>query len=486
MLSNAPIATPGFWLDVLVFVVQWVVLTYFITLNGLYLLLLLLSVVWCRRYKKKVSVHPIDFDALAIQKSLVPPVTLIVPANNEERVIVQSVRSLLGIGYARIEVVVVNDGSSDGTLRELIRAFSLRKSEVRPSGELPSRQVRDFYVSTEEQRLVVVDKENGGKADALNAGINFSQTPYFLAMDADSLLEPEALTYALRAILEDPKRVVAVGGIVRGVNGSVVDGGRVRRPRLQFNFWVDVQAIEYLRSFLAGRAGWSQVNGLLVVPGAFGLFQKDACVKAGGYSTETVTEDLELVLRLHRYARDHRLDWRVVFAPDAVCWTEMPTTASVLSRQRKRWHEGLWQTAILHRSVFFRPRYGVVGLLSLPHQVLHELGGPFVELAGLALLPVFYFLGILSARAFVLYLALAFFIGMLFSLMAILIDQTHFPRHRFPRDALLLLIFSFVEYFGYRQIFMCWRVGASLNFFFGKVAWRTSGRTGFATKAERA
>ncbi len=475
---------PTILLKFIVLAIQAVIFGYFISLNSLCLFLLLLSALWCRQYKKRAAVDPIDFDALEGLKTLVPPVTIIVPAFNEERVIVQSVRSMLGIEYSRIEIVVVNDGSLDRTLEELIHAFSLRKAEVRPSGELPTQPVRDFYVSTVEPRLVVVDKENGGKGDALNAGINFSQFPYFLAVDADSLLEPPALTYALRAILEDPGRVVSVGGIVRGVNGSIVDGGRVRRPNLQFNLWVFMQVIEYLRSFLAGRAGWSQINGLLIVPGAFGLFQKAACVKVGGYNRETVTEDLELIVRLHRYACEHNLGWRVVFAPNAVCWTEMPSRARVLSRQRKRWHEGLWQTLRAHGAMCFRPRYGVVGMLALPHQMFHEIGGPFIELAGLVLLPLFYLLRLLSPKVFVLYLALAFFLGALFSLMAILIDQTHFPRHRFPRDALLLLVFSLIEYFGYRQLSLFWRLAASWNYIFGRVTWRVSMRTGFATRAE--
>ena len=461
---------------------QAVVFAYFLSLVALNLFLLVCSAIWCRRYKRKSQVHPIDVEALESLRYMVPPVTLIVPAFNEERVIVQSVRSLLAMSYSRIEVVVVNDGSTDHTLGELVRSFSLRKAEVRSGGELATQRVRDFYVSTVEPRLVVVDKENGGKADALNAGINFSQSPYFLAMDADSLLEREALSNALRTVLGDPDRVVAVGGIVRGVNGSVIDAGRVRRPSLLLNFWVVIQMIEYLRSFLAGRAGWSFINGLLIVPGAFGLFQKTAVVKAGGYSIKTVTEDLELVVRLQRYARERGLEWRILFAPDAVCWTEMPATARVLSRQRKRWHEGLWQTLAEHKSLLFRPRYGVVGMLALPHQLFHELGGPVVELLGLGLLPLFYLLGKLSATAFILYLALAFFGGMLFSLMAILLDQTHFPRHRFPRDALLLMAFSLVEYFGYWQLFLIWRLQASWNYFFGRVAWRVSTRTGFATR----
>jgi cellulose synthase/poly-beta-1,6-N-acetylglucosamine synthase-like glycosyltransferase len=484
MTDGSGIALPQAWAETAALVVNLVVFFYFISLNGLYLLLLIFSVVWCRRYKKSTIAHPVDFEALPYLKTLVPPVTILVPAYNEERVIAQSLRSMLAIGYASIEVIVVNDGSTDQTLAELERAFSLRKAEARPSSELKTETVRDVYISTVEPRLLVVDKPNGGKADALNAGINFCQTPYFLAVDADSLLEGEALRLALRVIFEDPARRVAVGGIVRGVNGSIVDAGRVRLAHLVVNFWVMMQAIEYVRSFLAGRAGWSQMNGLLVVPGAFGLFQRAAVVRAGGYSTRTVTEDLELVVRLHRYAREHGLEWQIVFAPDAVCWTEMPDNARVLSRQRRRWHEGLWQTLALHRSMLFRPRYGVVGILSLPHQAVHELGGPLIELAGMVLLPVFYALGLLSFRALVLYLGLAFFTGILFSIAAFLIDETHFPRHRYPRDALLLLAFSVFEYFGYRQVFMAWRLAATWNYFFGRIAWRVSSRAGFTTKAK--
>lgn len=472
------------WFHFFVVVTQWAVFAYFITLNCLYLVLLILSVRWCRRYKREVVIHPVDFEGLAHMKNLVPGVTIVVPAYNEQRVIVESVRALLGISYAWTEIVVVNDGSTDETLEELIRSFSLRKAEVHPTGHLPTRPVKGFYVSTVEPRLVVIDKENGGgKADASNVGINFCQTPYFLITDADSLIETEAVTYALRAMLQDPEKTVAVGGIVRGVNGSIVDGGRVRRPFLQFNFWVIIQVIEYVRSFLAGRAGWSEINGLVIVSGAFGLFQKAACIQAGGFATDTVTEDLELIIRMQRVSRDRGLGWKVVFAPDAVCWTEMPTTAAVLSRQRIRWHEGLWQTVAKHWRMCFRPRYGVVAFLSLPHQIFHEIGGPFVELSGLVLIPLFYFLGVLSWKVFVLYLALAFFAGSLFSVLAVLIDQTHFPRHRFPHDAILLLVFSMLEYFGYRQLFLAWRLAASWNFFFGRIRWHASRRTGFATRA---
>ncbi len=475
---------PRNWWQWSIFIFQVAVFGYFISLNLIYLVLLWFSALWCRRRKGESLAHPIDLQALQYLSDLAPPVSVIIPAYNEERVIVQNVFSLLGITYPKLEVVVVNDGSSDQTLNTLVRAFSLRKSEVRPSGRLPTRPVRDIYVSMVEPRLVVVDKENGGKGDALNAGISFSQSPYFLAVDADSLLEPPALLNALRMILEDQEHVVAVGGIVRGVNGSVVDAGRLRRPRLQFNFWVIIQVIEYLRSFLAGRAGWSALNGLLIVPGAFGVFQKRAVVSSGGYSDRNVTEDLELVVRMQRYGRDRQLNWRVVFAPDAVCWTEMPGRARDLARQRIRWHEGLWQTVATHWSMCFRPRYGIVGMLSLPHQVIHELAGPFVELAGVVFLPLFYAFGKLGGMAFILYLALAFFVGTLFSLMAILLDQTHFPRHRFPRDALLLLFFSFVEYFGYRQLFLTWRLVATWNYLFGRVSWRPSSRAGFATRSE--
>jgi len=470
-------------------VIHWVawgfevmIFSYFASYVLLNLVLLILSFGYCRKYHRKTLTHPIDFDALENLKSLIPPVTLVVPAYNEERVIVHSIRSLLALRYSRLEVVVVNDGSKDGTLDEMIRSFSLRKSEVRPSGGLPTKPVRGIYISTIEPRVVVVDKVNGGKADALNAGINFSQSPYFVGMDADSLFEPEAVSHALGLILQDPEHVVAVGGVVRGINGSVVDAGRIRRPRLLFNFWVIIQVIEYLRSFLAGRTGWSLLNGLVIIPGAFGLFQKAAVVAAGGYAADTVTEDFELVLRMHRYAREKGLKWRILLAPDAVCWTEMPASRKVLSGQRKRWHEGLLQTITRHRKMLFNWRYGVVGMVALPYEVLYEAGGPLIEIWGLLLMPVLFLLGWVNDSAFVLFMGLALFAGVLFSLTAVLIDQIYFPRYHFPRDALLLLAFSLIENFGYRQLHLVWRITATWNFFFGTVVWRVSERSGFATR----
>ncbi|MGA3325193.1 MAG: glycosyltransferase [Terriglobia bacterium] len=461
-----------------------VIFAYFISYFLLNILSLVLSFWYCRKYSQSTLIKSIDFEALEDLKDLIPPVTLVVPAYNEERVIAHSIRSLLALSYSRLEVVVVNDGSKDGTLDELIRSFSLRRSEVRPSGGLPTKPVKGIYISTIEPRVVVVDKVNGGKADSINAGINFSQSPYFMGMDADSLFEPEAVSHALRLILEDPEHVVAVGGVVRGINGSIVDAGRIRRPHLLFNFWVIIQVIEYLRSFLAGRTAWSLLNGLIIIPGAFGLFQKAAVVEAGGYATDTVTEDFELTLRMHRYAREKGLNWRILLAPDAVCWTEMPASRKVLSGQRKRWHEGLLQTILLHRKMLFNWRYGVVGLVALPYELFYEAGGPLIEILGLVLMPVLFLLGWVDDSAFVVFTALAFFAGVLFSLMAVLIDQIYFPRYHFPRDAILLLAFSLIECFGYRQLYLWWRLEATWNFFFGTVVWRVSERSGFATRAE--
>lgn len=462
-----------------------VILTYFAVYFLLNVLLLVFSFWYCRKYHHNTLTHPIDLDALEELKNVIPPVTLIVPAYNEERVIAQSIRSLLALSYSRLEVVVVNDGSKDGTLDELIRSFSLRKSEVRPSAGLPTKPVRGIYISTVEPRVVVVDKVNGGKADSINAGINFSQSPYFIGMDADSLFEPDAVTRALRLALEDPEHVVGVGGVVRGINGSIVDAGRIRRPHLLLNFWVVIQVIEYLRSFLAGRTAWSLVNGLLIIPGAFGLFQKAAVVDCGGYATDTVTEDFELVLRMHRNAREKGLKWRILLAPDAVCWTEMPASRKVLSGQRKRWHEGLLQTIAVHRKMLCNWRYGMVGLVALPYEVFFEAGGPFIEILGLLLMPVLFLLGWVNDSAFVVFTALAFFAGIIFSLTAVLIDQIYFPRYHFPRDAVLLLAFSLIESFGYRQMYLWWRIEATWNFLFGTVVWRVSERSGFATHAEK-
>jgi cellulose synthase/poly-beta-1,6-N-acetylglucosamine synthase-like glycosyltransferase len=291
------------------------------------------------------------------------------------------VRSLLASHYRELQVMVINDGSNDGTLAALKEAFGLVEVERVPRANLPSKPVHAVYATPLDDRLLVIDKENGGKADSLNCGIRYAAYPLFCAIDSDTLLDPAALARLVWSFQAEPE-TVATGGIVRIVNGSLLEGGRLKEIRTPESTLVNVQIVEYLRAFLAGRAGWSRINMLLIISGAFGLFRRETVVDAGGYDTTTVGEDAELIVRLHRFCRDQGRPYKITFVADPICWTEAPSERSVLRRQRDRWQRGLLETLWRHRAMFLRPRYGGIGLVAMPFFLVFEAFGPVVEISG--------------------------------------------------------------------------------------------------------
>ena len=326
------------------------IIGYFVLMNLTYLLMLIASIFAVMDYLRRTK--GVDYRVM-VQSGSTTPISVIAPAYNESQTIVASLHSFLRLNYATMEVVAVNDGSKDDTLEVLLHEFALRKTHRMYVPHVRTKAVRGIYVSTKEEwkHLVVVDKENGGKADALNAGVNVSRYPLFCAIDADSVLENDALLKVAKPCLED-ERVVAVGGIVRIANGCTVDRGRIAEVRLPRTFIPLFQIVEYLRAFLSGRMGWSRLNGLLIISGAFGLFRKDVVIGCGGYRHDTVGEDMELIARIHRFCLERRVPYRVVFVPDPVCWTEAPETLRVLGRQRNRWHRGLMDSLLIHRRMF--------------------------------------------------------------------------------------------------------------------------------------
>jgi cellulose synthase/poly-beta-1,6-N-acetylglucosamine synthase-like glycosyltransferase len=419
-----------------------------------------------------------------MQSPFTPPVSVIATAYNEQANIVESVRSLLSLHYPRFEVIVVNDGSTDRTLEILIERFGLRRVSRSFEYLVPCRPIRGSYESREFPNLVVVDKENGGcKADATNGGLNFAMYPLVCILDADSVLDDAALLRTVQPFVQDPGRTVAAGGSVRIVNGCEVHAGRVTRVRLPWRLLPLLQVVEYLRGFLFARMGWSRLNALPIISGAFGVFDKRLLLRAGGYAADSLGEDFEMVVRLHRYIGDHRLPYRVRFVPDPVCWTEVPETLRVLRRQRSRWHRGLLDTLLRHRDMIGRPRYGALGLLSLPAFLLFELLGPVVELLGYVVVPVAYFVGMLDTRYMLALLAVALLLSMLLSIFAVLLDDIAFRRHARARDLALLILVSIVENFGYRQITVWWRVHAFWEYWRGDAAWGQMERRGLASRA---
>lgn len=413
-----------------------------------------------------------------------PPISLLAPAYNEAPTIEQSVRSLLSLRYPVFEVVVVNDGSTDGTLEVLKRAFGLRPSDRFYDEDCPCRPIRGIWVSDAQPRLVVVDKENGGKADALNAGVNLSRAPVFCSIDADSLLEPDALLRAVRPFIESPELTLAVGGTVRVVNGCAVAGGRVVEVRAPRTLLPLLQAVEYLRAFLLARLAWSGIGALMIVSGAFGLFQRAAVVSAGGYAPGTVGEDMELVVRLHRWARDAGRPYRIAFVPEPVCWTEAPATLAALGRQRTRWQRGTLETFARHRGMLLRRRYGRVGTLGLGAVLLTDVIGPLADLLGWILIPLLWLLGLLSWPHLLGYAAVSGLLGVVVSIAALSLEEQELRRYPRVRDLLRLAGAAVLESFGYRQLIAVWRLrGLWRHLRGGPAAWGEMPRAGFAARA---
>lgn len=412
-----------------------------------------------------------------------PPIALLAPAFNEALTIVQSVRSLLSLRYPSFEVIVINDGSQDTTLQVLIDAYNLKPVQRHYDPALDHMAIRGIYAAAHQPRLIVVDKENGGKADALNAGINVSRAPIFCSMDADSLLEPDALLRAVRPFVEDPERTVAVGGTVRIANGCLIRDGQVLAVRPPRDLLALLQTVEYLRAFLMARLAWSSINTLTIISGAFGLFRRSRVVEAGGYTRGTVGEDMELVVKLHRLMRDQGLPYRVGFVPEPVCWTEAPEDLRVLGRQRSRWHRGALETFERHWDVMFRPRYGRLGPIGFGYILLVDVIGPIVEMLGYLLIPAFWALGVLSVDYLLAFLAVSFTFGVAISVGALALEESELRRFPRARNLMLLTAIAVLENFGYRQLNNLWRLRGFWQYLRRSQSWGTMTRKGFSQSA---
>jgi cellulose synthase/poly-beta-1,6-N-acetylglucosamine synthase-like glycosyltransferase len=454
---------------------NYVVLAYFLLLSMVYIGTTLLAMGALRRYALRLK--SLDLTDL-ITSGGAPPISLIAPAHNEALTVVESVRSLLKIEYPDFEVIVVNDGSKDDTVERLRQAYELEPAVRMPTASVATATVRGVYRSRSHPSLWVIDKENGGKADALNAGLNYCYTPTFCAMDADSLLEPEALIRIVRPFLEDAT-TIAAGGILRIANGCRVEQGRVVEVRLPKSVLARFQVLEYLRVFLAGRMGWGSLDSNLIISGAFGIFSREAVVSVGGYATDTVGEDMELVVRLHRHHAERGIPYKIEFVPDPVAWTECPESIAVLARQRDRWQRGLYQSLTRHSRMLMNPRYGKVGLLAFPYFFFLEMIGPAIEFLGyLAFVAT-----ILAGRAdwwFVsAFLGVTLLLGGVISLSAVALEELSFRRYPKRSDLLQLFGLAALENIGYRQLNTWWRMKGTVSALRGVEGWGRMTRRGF-------
>lgn len=436
-------------------------LYYFIFINIFNTILILLAVRGIRKYRYKLQNWPYY---QMIASIYVPPVSILVPCCNEEKTIVDNIESLLSIEYNKFEIIVINDGSKDNTLDTLRKAFDLKKLDSPYRKNINTKEVRGIYLSSRVPNLTVVDKENGGKADALNVGINICKYPLFTAIDADSILEKNSLIKVVRPFIDEPDRVVATGGIVRVVNGSKINSGFIQEVSLSKKPIAILQTVEYLRAFLFGRMGWSELNSLLIVSGAFGVFKKDIVLKVGGYAENTIGEDMELVIKVHKYLKEEKIDYDIVFVPDPVCWTQAPESFNSLKIQRIRWHRGLIDSLINHKDMFLNPRFGFIGILAIPYYWLVEMIGPIIEVLGYVTVIASYFLGLLSYEFAIIFFIISVLYGVFLSLASVMLEEYNFMKYNRVGDYLKMVFYAIVENFGYRQLTTWWRAKAFVGY----------------------
>jgi len=386
---------------------------------------------------------------------LMPPISIIAPAHNEQLSIAQSTRSMLQLEYPEHEVIVVNDGSDDRTLQILIDEFHLYKSARQPLQNLATAPVNAVYES-QNLKLLVIDKQNGGKSDSLNAAVNYASTPLIAAVDSDSLLESNSLLLVVRPFLED-ETTVAVGGIIRVVNGCTVEHGAVTKVGAPPSLLTKFQVVEYLRAFLGGRVALSYMNSLLLISGAFGLFRRDSVIEAGGFELNSLAEDLELVIRLHRIARENKRAYKIVFVPTPVCWTEVPDSWKSLAVQRKRWQRGWVESMWKHRGMLFNPKFGVVGCFGMPYLLFLEILGPTIEVTGYVITILGLLIGFISLTTALLFFIGSVLFGTMISISAVLLEEFTTRRYAHPLDLASLIWAALVENFGYRQTNAIWR-----------------------------
>lgn len=458
---------------------NYAIIFYYVAANLIYAFLLVVATFVVVRHTRRLRYGRYQAD---LRHSLALPVAIITATYNEENNVVDTVKALLRQDYPDYEVIVVDDGSEDATLDNLIEAFDLERVDFVYRAITETSEVRSFYLNPSIPNLTIVSKDHGGKADSLNVGVNVSRSPYICSVDADSILEEKAIQRLMRSVIEDPDTIMATGGIVKILNGCVVRGGRIEELRLPKDSLSRFQIVEYVRSFLFGRAGWSAVNALLIISGTFSVINKRALLAVGGYTTRTVTEDMDLILTLHRYFIDNGRRYKILFVPDPVCWTEAPQNLKMLARQRRRWHMGLMQSILCHKNMIFNPKYSTVGLFAMPYQLFIELIGPVIEVVGYVVVTISFFLGVVDGRFFVLFLTVAILIGVLLSTGAILLEEMTYMRYPRKRDFLILLLYGILENFGYRQINSFWRTQAIIQKLFGGKKWERVEKNGFEWK----
>ncbi len=465
--------------EIIMYIFGTFIFFYMLIVISVYGCMLLLAFL---QLKKQYRLDRTELDNLYIDSFYSKPVSIIVPAYNEEVGIVDTVYSLLSLRYPEIEIIIVNDGSTDSTQRVVIDQFEMKPIEKVVRKDIETKKINQIYQSHIHPHCILVEKENGGKADALNAGINVSRYPYFCSMDGDSMLDELSLLRVMEPIILSNGEVIATGGSVRIANGMNMQLGSIIEKNLSNHYIVLMQIIEYLRAFLMGRIALSQFNLVLIISGAFSVFSKRWVVEAGGYSEGTIGEDMELVVRLHRLVQEKGEKKRIEFVPNPICWTEAPQSLAILRRQRRRWHQGLMESLWSHRKMTLNPKYGSIGLVSFPYFWLVECLGPIIELGGYIYLILSFFLGQIHYEIAILLLLSFVIYGVIFSIVSVLFDAWSMSTYPKISDTLRMVVLSFTEIFWYRPLTLIWRFEGLCNFLRDKKEWGQMEREGISKK----
>lgn len=451
----------------------------------IYLTVMILSALEMRDHQRKNRFA--DYQDI-ITSPISPGVSVLAPAFNEAQSIVQNAQSLLSLHYGKFEVIVINDGSKDDTLQKLIDAFQLVKTEYAYFPEIETKKVNGVYKSLNSsfKKLTVVDKQNGGKADALNAGINIAEMEILACIDVDCILSNDSITRMVRPFMEETNRkVIAVGGVIGIANNCDIQDGTVTKYRIPTSLLGRFQVIEYLRAFLMGRMAWARINGLMLISGAFGFFKKDIVLAVGGYFPKTVGEDMELVVRMRRYMEERNIPYKVGFIPDPLCWTEVPESEEILSRQRNRWMRGTIETLQLHKKIRLNPKYGVMGMISYPFWSVFEKAAPIIEAAGIIYTVVLLVIGDFSAIYFISLLVLMYLLSLLVSSFSILYEQIAYNNYKDEKDLNRLIVTILLEPFLVHPKVVFWGLKGHIDFITGKGGWGKMIRTGFKKAEDR-
>jgi cellulose synthase/poly-beta-1,6-N-acetylglucosamine synthase-like glycosyltransferase len=455
------------------------VFIYSVTLLLFYIFIGLYSIGETRKYIHKNKLT--DYRLLASSPHA-PSVSILAPAYNEGATIIENVRSLLSLYYSNLEVVVINDGSKDDCLDKLIEAYQLEKIDRHIQYKIPTKEVRGIYRSTNPvyKKLVVVDKVNGGKADALNVGINLCSNDYIVCIDVDCILEQDSILKLVKPFLEETdEKIIASGGVVRIANSCEIKDGRLMKVHLPKNYWARMQSLEYIRAFILGRMAWARLNGLLLISGAFGAFDKRIAIEAGGYDHGTVGEDMELVVRMRRYMEERKLPYKVTYVPDPLCWTEAPASAKILGRQRNRWTRGTIETLRIHKKMFFNPKYRLLGMLSYPYWFFFEMLAPGIEFIGMIAFLVMALFNFINWHLFVALLLFVITFGYTYSAFAAYMEVTTYNMYRRRTDMMKLLLTGLTEPFVFHPFVVWAAVKGYIDIIRKKKSWGEMTRQGF-------